>query len=118
MKLFRFDPDVGRTFGDYESSRFVISRVVHLLDEATIHCAYLDAKGKIGYHQTAGPQLLLVVQGEGWVRGKSPDKTAIRAGQAAFWEKGEWHESGTETGMTAVIIEGSDVNPAKLMPPV
>jgi hypothetical protein len=39
-------------------------------------------------------------------------------GQAAFWKKEEWHESGTETGMVAVIIEGVNFDPAKLMPPV
>ena len=118
MKLFRFDPEVGRTIGDYQSSGFVISRVAHLFDEATINCAYLDSNGLIGYHQAVNSQLFLVIQGEGWVRGESPDKTSIQAGQAAYWNKAEWHESGTETGMIAMIIEGVDVDPTKLMPPV
>ena len=52
--------------------------------------------------------LFLVVQGEGWVHGEESDRTRIRAYQAAYWEKGEWHESGTETGMTAIIIEGEN----------
>lgn len=118
MKLFRFDPEAGRNIDKYQSSRFIISRVVHLFDEATIHCAYLDANGLIGYHQAADFQLLLVVQGTGWVRGEASEKTSIKAGQAAYWDKGEWHESGTETGMIAIIIESVNINPAKLMPPV
>jgi len=51
------------------------------------------------------PQLFLVVQGEGWVRGESPETRSITTGYAAFWEKDEWHESGTESGMTAIVIE-------------
>lgn len=118
MKLFRFDPEAGREIGEYGSSGLTISRVVHLLEGATVNCAYLAANGMIGYHQAAASQLFLVVQGEGWVRGESPDRMPIRAGQAAFWGKGEWHESATEIGMTAIIIEGIDVDPAELMPPV
>jgi hypothetical protein len=118
MKIFRFDPEVGRNIDRYNSSGFIISRVAQLFDEAVINCAYLDAKGVIGYHQTTVSQLFLVVHGEGWVRGELPHRTSIKAGQAAYWDKEEWHESGTETGMTVVIIEGVNVNPAKLMPPV
>jgi len=29
----------------------------------------------------------------------------IRPGQAAFWEAGEWHETRSSTGMTAIVIE-------------
>jgi quercetin dioxygenase-like cupin family protein len=118
MKLFRFDPEVGRNIHKYSSSGFTISNVVHLPEEAVIHCAYLEPNGMIGYHQTPIPQLFLVVQGEGWVRGESPGRIAIRAGQAAYWEKDEWHEAGTEIGMTAVIIEGTGSDPLKQMPPV
>jgi hypothetical protein len=32
-------------------------------------------------------------------------RTRIQAGQGAYWEDGEWHEAGTETGMIAIIIE-------------
>ena len=118
MKIFRFDPDVGRSIGSYNSSGLSITKIAHLFDQTVVNCAYLNANGVIGYHQAALPQLFLVVQGEGWVRGEIPDKTSIKAGQAAYWEKEEWHESGTEMGMTAIIIEAVNFDPAKLMPPV
>ena len=60
MKIFRFDPEVGKGIDHFNSSGFIISRVVQLF--------------------------------------------------------GEWHESGTETGMTVIIIEGVNFDPAKLMP--
>ncbi len=56
------------------------------------------------------------MHGEGWVKGKSPDRTRIQAGEAAYWDEEEWHEAGTETGMTAIIIEGANFDPAELMP--
>jgi hypothetical protein len=59
----------------------------------------------IGYHQATVPQLLLVVEGKGWVRGESSERTGIETGQGIDWEEGEWHAAGTETGMTAFIIE-------------
>ena len=118
MEIYRFDPEVGKKIDRYDSSGFVISKVAHLFDEAVINCAYLDSGGVIGYHQTTLPQLFLVVQGKGWVRGESTERSSIQADQAAFWEKGEWHESGTETGMTAIFIEGSKSDPAELMRPV
>ena len=118
MKLFRFDPEVGRDIDRYQSSGFVISKVAHLSDEAVINCAYLDANGSIGYHQAAVSQLFLVVRGEGWVRGEWPERISIKAGEAAYWDKDEWHESGTEIGMTVIIIEGVNIDPAKRMPPV
>jgi quercetin dioxygenase-like cupin family protein len=118
MKIFRFDSGVGKNIDGYSSSGLSISRVVHLFDEAVVNCAYLDANGVVGYHQATIPQLFLVVQGQGWVRGESPKRTLIKAGQAAYWQKGEWHESGTETGMTVIIIEGVNFDPAKRMPPV
>lgn len=106
MKIFRFDPEVGKSIDHYKSSNFIISQIAHLPEEAFVNCAYLGANGLIGYHQAVIPQLFLVVQGEGWVKGGSSDKISIRAGQAVYWEKGEWHEAGTETGMTVIIIEG------------
>ena len=118
MKIFRFDREVGKTIFQYNSAGFLISRVVELFGEAVVNCAYLEAKGVIGFHQAADAQLFLVVQGEGWVSGASREKIPIKTSQAAFWEKGEFHESGTDVGMIGIIIEGTDLDPAKRMPPV
>ena len=89
-----------------------------MLDHTNIKCAYLNSGGVIGYHQTVGPQLFLVVQGEGWVRGESPERYSIQAGRAAYWEAGEWHEAQTEAGMIAILIECENIDPTILMPPV
>ena len=118
MKLFRFDPAVGKEIEQFGSVKAIISKVVHIEAEAVVNCVYVHPNGKIGYHPATTQQLFLLVEDEGWVTGETEEKYAIRQGQAVFWEKDEWHESGTETGMTAVIIEGIHINPAELMPPL
>lgn len=116
MKIYRFDPEVGNEIEQFGSVKAIISKILHLEDEAVISSAYIKPQGKIGYHQAATPQLFLVVQGQGWARGESEDRIAVQEGQAIFWEQDEWHESGSEIGMIAVIIEGVHFDPAKLMP--
>lgn len=57
-----------------------------------------------------------MTQGQGWVRDETSERIAIVPGHAVFWEKGEWHESGTNTGMMAIIIESDLLDPEELMP--
>lgn len=114
MKLYRFDAGVGETIDLFGSSGFVISKIARLFEGAIVNYAHLAPQGVIGFHQTTTDQLFLVVQGEGWVRGAEPERTAIKTGQAAFWEKNEWHESGTDTGMTAILIEGMNYDLSRL----
>jgi quercetin dioxygenase-like cupin family protein len=116
MKIYRFDRDTGRQVDRYNSSGVTLSRMIHQFEEVVIHCAYLEPHGRIGYHQATVPQLFLVIQGDGWVRGEAPERTSIQAGQAAYWEEGEGHESGTETGMTAIIIESTRFNLLEWIP--
>ena len=116
MKIFRFDPEVGKEIEQFGSVKAIISKVLHLDAKAEINAIYLHPNGKIGRHQAATQQLFLLVDGDGWVRGESDGEQAVREGQAILWEKDEWHESGTERGMTAVIIEGENVDPVELMP--
>lgn len=116
MKIYRFDPEVSKEIEQFGSVKAIISRILHLEDEAVISSVYIQPQGKIGYHQAVTPQLFLLVQGEGWVREESDENLAVQGGQAIFWEQGEWHETGSEKGMIAVIIEGVHFDPAELMP--
>ncbi|WP_326238358.1 AraC family ligand binding domain-containing protein [Alkalihalophilus marmarensis] len=68
----------------------------------------------MGYHQAAVPQLLLIIEGEGWVRTEN-EILSTNKGDAVFWEKGEWHETRTDNGLTAISIESTDLNPEKFM---
>lgn len=109
MKIGRFDASVGRRVSAYGSQNLTISRVAHVERETAIHCMFLEAGGKVGFHQTIQNQLFLVVAGAGWVRGETGAEIEISVGEAAFWHAGEWHGARTERGLTALVIEGPDV---------
>jgi len=115
MKIYRFDAGAGESIDLFESYGFILSKIARLMEGAIINCAYLAPQGVIGFHETTTDQLFLVVQGEGWVRGAEPETTVIKTGQAVYWGKDEWHESGTERGMTAILIEGTNFDLSHLI---
>ena len=118
MKIFCFDAGVGKEITHFGSANVIQSPVAALAGQAKLSCMYLQPKGVIGYHQAAAPQLFLVVDGTGWVRGEAAEDQPIEAGQAAYWERGEWHETRTETGLTALAIEidADAFDPGMFMP--
>ncbi|CAM5215257.1 Cupin OS=Ureibacillus acetophenoni OX=614649 GN=SAMN05877842_11970 PE=4 SV=1 [Ureibacillus acetophenoni] len=76
---------------------------------------YLEENGIIGYHQAVVPQLLLIMNGEGFVRGESEEYFKVQPGDAVFWEKDEWHETKTDKGLTAIVIESEELNLERFM---
>jgi quercetin dioxygenase-like cupin family protein len=118
MKILRFDPQAGRRIEQFGSTNVILSGIARLSAEAQVSCMYIGPGGTVGYHPAVTPQLFLVVQGEGWVRGESAEQAPIRAGQAALWEAGEGHACGSAAGMTAIMIESKgDVNLIKTPSP-
>lgn len=110
MQFFKFGKEVGQHLTMYDSD-FVMSRIAITNQRALIGCMFLEKDGVIGYHEATVPQLLLVIQGEGWVRSGENEKVYVTAGDAVFWEMGEGHETTTETGITAFVIESEELNP-------
>ncbi|MBS4189690.1 cupin [Bacillus sp. FJAT-49705] len=114
MELFQFDKSSGK-YIDHYNSNFIMSRIVKTEKASQIGCMHLDANGIIGFHQAVVPQLLLVVNGEGWVRSDDGLKVKIKKGEAVFWEKGEGHETTTDKGLTAIVIESEELTPSAFM---
>ncbi len=67
--------------------------------------------GRIARHPATDPQLLAVLEGAGEVSGEDGVFVAIAAGEAVFWEQGEEHETRSEPGLTALIVEGEGLRP-------
>jgi quercetin dioxygenase-like cupin family protein len=107
MRIFRYDSGGGQEIKEYNSSNVFISPILQIEKGAVIHLMSFDPQAVIGSHQTGGPQVLLVIEGEGWVRSESPEPIPVAEGDAVFWDSGEWHESGSEAGMTAIVIEAT-----------
>ena len=115
MEFYTFGKESGKQIAKFESD-FIMSRILLTDKEINIGCMHLDENGIVGYHQAVVPQLLLVVSGQADVRNEKDTYFTIKPGDAVFWEKDEWHETKSETGLTAIVIQGNELNPALYMP--
>ncbi|OPA77433.1 hypothetical protein BVG16_13320 [Paenibacillus selenitireducens] len=106
MKIFQFDRDVAREVTAYQSHNIAFTKVAQADDGIHMGCMFIGKQGVIGGHEAPVDQLMLVVQGEGMVIGAGNQETKVYSGFAVFWERGEWHETKSEAGMTVIIIEG------------
>ena len=107
MRRYRFDATVGQFLTIFDSSGFVFSKLVRLEDarDLRISCAHVQAGGVIGHHPATVPQLFVVVQGQGIVLGADGVAIPIQAGEMALWLIDEWHETRSEAGLTALMVE-------------
>ena len=71
----------------------------------------LGAGGRIARHPATVPQILAVLEGSGQVSGGDGEPQPISAGEAVFWTAGEVHETFSEQGLTALVLEGDGLRP-------
>jgi len=71
----------------------------------------LAAGGRIARHPATVPQILAVLEGEGRVSGAAGDLEPIAAGEAVFWSGGEEHETVSDGGLTALVLEAEELRP-------
>lgn len=100
--------------GQFDSVAVALAPLLRGAGPVSVVVFLIEPGGVVGKHPAATRQLYCVVEGQGWVRGAETHRTQIRAGQAAFWLRGEPHESGSESGMTVLVIEGDELDPALL----
>ncbi len=109
MRLIDIDP--GRLINDWSSQGVRAAGLVRADMAADISCLRFDSNAVLGRHPTGRLQVFAVLDGRGWVSGPDGLRHPIAAGQAAFWDKGESHESGSETGMTVLIVQAERLDP-------
>lgn len=114
MMIYSFSKEQGKKITKFDSN-FIMSRIIQTEKPAHIGCMYLEEHGIIGYHQAVVPQLLLIMNGEGFVRGEGEEYIKVQPGDAVFWAKGEWHETKTDIGLTAIVIESKELQPELFM---
>jgi quercetin dioxygenase-like cupin family protein len=115
LKFFRFDREVRRVISAFNSYNVGITPIIKNEGYTSVGCMHFDKESILGMHAATGPQLFLVISGEGWVCIEGEEKVPVSTGTAVFWVTGEQHESGTETGMAAMIIEGPNLDPYKYL---
>jgi len=105
VKIYTLSNQAGKNITHFDSD-FVLTRLVQTDGPVHMNVMNLEENGIIGYHEAAVPQLLMIIEGEGWVRTATDEKTLVKKGDLVFWKKGEWHETSTKEGLTAIVIEG------------
>ncbi|MEH7011687.1 cupin domain-containing protein [Neobacillus niacini] len=115
MEFYNFNKESGKKISKFNSD-FIMSRIIQTNKAVSIGCMHLEYNGLVGYHQAVVPQLLLILSGEGYVRNDKEEYFKVRPGDAVFWEKDEWHETKSDKGLTAIVIESEELNPATFMP--
>jgi hypothetical protein len=105
VRVFSFAPAAGRQV-DRFGSDFVLSPLTDPRGRARVACFHLAAGGSVGEHEAVTGQLFCVLSGDGWVSGATGARLRIGPLEAAYWEAGETHAAGTETGLVAVVLEG------------
>jgi quercetin dioxygenase-like cupin family protein len=106
VKIVRFDPS--RPITQHGSMGATVAGIARMGGQAQVVCIRLEPGGVLGEHPAVGAQLFLVVAGSGWVR-SGADRRDVAAGSGALWESEELHESGTDDGMTAVVVEAESI---------
>lgn len=77
--------------------------------EAHVHCLRFEPGGTIGKHPTGFAQLFLVIEGSGWAMGADGRRIELAVGQGVFFERGEHHSKGSDSGMTGLMLQVTDL---------
>jgi quercetin dioxygenase-like cupin family protein len=77
--------------------------------EAHAYVIHFEPGGEIGAHE-AGFKIFFAAAGSGWVAGVDGERLALPEGAAALVHRGEVHSKGSETGMTALMVQVRDLN--------
>jgi quercetin dioxygenase-like cupin family protein len=105
MRLVRFAAEDARPIEAHRSTGFSISPLSSSPGASFQAIIRLEPGGRIGRRPAVGAQMLAVVSGAGVVSGGDGVEHVVGVGDAAVWEAGEEHETRTDDGLTAVVIE-------------
>jgi quercetin dioxygenase-like cupin family protein len=109
VALISFREDPGVPITQFASRAAASVDLAHGDGDAHVYVVHVDAGGEIGPHEAGFGQLFVVVTGSGWVREADGPRVEVDAGQAAFFPRGTVHSKGSDEGMTAVMIQVTDL---------
>jgi quercetin dioxygenase-like cupin family protein len=109
MKLFDFSPGQDAMISDYGSHGAYALQLGEGRGEGHIYCIRIEPGGVVGPHEAGYGQLFLAVAGSGWVSGGDGVARALNVGEGAFIARGEVHAKGSHTGLTAIMVQFTDL---------
>lgn len=117
MEILRFDATFAERIG-WRPYQVRLASSIKLAEgegEAHAYVLYFEPGGEIGSHEAGFGQLFVAMSGNGWVAAGDGGRVPLAEGQAAFIPRGEIHSKGSETGLTALMLQVRDL--ATLPPP-
>lgn len=105
MQLLKFKKEEANPVLNYDSIYTAYNKIIKTEIPTNFGFMYVESNGLIGRHEAPVPQLFIVIEGEGWVQGESDEKVELQKGEAVLWEKGESHVCGSQSGLTAIVIQ-------------
>jgi quercetin dioxygenase-like cupin family protein len=90
---------------ELESTGTTAAQIGSGAGEAHVYTLRIEPGGRIGPHVAGFSQLLIPLEGSGWAAGQDGIEFPLEVGQAAYFARGELHSKGSETGMTALMIQ-------------
>lgn len=107
MRIVPAGPAIARDVHEWGSSGVQVEPVAlgGQSDRTAVTIARFGPEATLGPHPAGLWQVFAVLDGAGWVSGWAGDRVPLGAGQAAVFEPGELHESGSEAGMTVCIVQ-------------
>ena len=103
MKLVQFEAASAIT--QFDSRGATIAGIARCSGHVQVAFLELEPGGVVGMHEATCPQLFLVVEGEGRVRSGDDEPITLAHGQGALWAAGELHETVSDAGLTAIVVE-------------
>jgi quercetin dioxygenase-like cupin family protein len=94
-------------FDSVAATRVVVADGV---GDAHAYVVSFEPGGSIGPHTAGFGQLFIPVAGSGWAAGGDGQRHRISVGQIAHIARGEVHSKGSDTGMTAVMVQVRDLD--------
>jgi quercetin dioxygenase-like cupin family protein len=110
MELIGFGNDPGTVITEFASHGAASIDLAHGDGDAHVYLLRIDPGGEIGTHEAGFGQLLVVVEGRGWIREADGPRVEVDAGQAAYFPRGTVHSKGSDHGMTAVMVQVRDLS--------
>jgi quercetin dioxygenase-like cupin family protein len=116
VKILRPTESLAQRIGSrpYEVTKASSLKLAEGDGEAHTYVLYFEPGGEIGPHEAGYGQLFVALSGEGWVAGGDGVRHALGTGEAAFVARGETHAKGSETGLTALMVQVRDLDPLLL----
>jgi quercetin dioxygenase-like cupin family protein len=114
MRLLDFTPGRGTSISVYESHGAYALPLGEGHGEGHVYCIQIEPGGVIGSHEAGSGQLFLVVAGSGWVSGPDRVRQPLGVGCGAFITRGEVHAKGSDTGLTAIMVQLTDLAAAPI----